>query len=61
MILDEHPHIHKGDAMGLCFSVPKEANVPHSIMNIYKALESDPKINFKTPKTIHGDLTKWTD
>ena len=43
---------------GLCFSVPREIKTPPSLVNIYKCIESDPKIkNFKKPK--HGDLTAW--
>ena len=57
--------------MGLCFSIPATIKTPPSLKNIYKvnffvllnissqALESDPKINFKTPNPIHGDLTRW--
>lgn len=47
--------------MGLCFSIPKNIKVPPSLKNIYKALENDPKVTFKTPNPIHGDLTKWAD
>lgn len=47
--------------MGLCFSVPKSIKVPPSLKNIYKALENDPKVSFKTPSPIHGDLSKWSD
>ena len=46
--------------MGLCFSVPKTVPAPPSLKNMYKSLNSDPKIkNFKTPK--HGDLSKWAE
>jgi len=46
--------------MGLCFSVKKGVKVPPSLANMYKSLESDPKISgFKTPK--HGDLTHWAN
>jgi uracil-DNA glycosylase len=45
--------------MGLCFSIPKNIKCPPSLKNIYKALEKDPKVTFKTPNPVHGDLTKW--
>lgn len=45
--------------MGMCFSINKGIKVPPSLKNIYKALENDDKITFKTPNPIHGDLTKW--
>ena len=45
--------------MGLSFSIPANIKVPPSLKNIYQALENDPKVQFKTPKPIHGELTKW--
>lgn len=45
----------KGQAHGLCFSVPEGIKIPPSLKNIYKELESD--INFCIPK--HGNLTNW--
>ncbi len=45
--------------MGLCFSIPKNIKCPPSLKNIYKALEADPKVEFKSPNPVHGDLTKW--
>jgi len=47
--------------MGLCFSIPKTTKVPPSLTNIYKALEKDPKIKFKVPSPIHGDLSNWAN
>ena len=47
--------------MGLCFSIPKNIKVPPSLKNIYKALEKDPKVTFKFPNPIHGDLSKWAE
>ena len=45
----------------MCFSINKGVKVPPSLVNIYKALENDPKIDFKMPakNVIHGDLTSW--
>jgi len=58
VIIGQDPYHQPGQAMGLCFSVPKGIKTPPSLLNIYKSLESDPKIkNFKRPN--HGDLTKW--
>jgi len=45
--------------MGLSFSIPKGVKVPPSLSNIYKALENDPNVNFKTPNPKHGDLSAW--
>jgi uracil-DNA glycosylase len=46
--------------MGLCFSVKPGVKPPPSLMNMYKSLETDPKItNFVKPN--HGDLTKWAN
>ena len=61
VIVGQDPYINEGEAMGLCFSVPKSIKVPPSLKNIYKALENDPKVSFKTPSPIHGDLSKWSD
>jgi len=55
VILGQDPYHNPGEAMGLCFSVPKGVRVPPSLQNIYKELESD--LGTKIPN--HGDLTKW--
>ena len=49
------------EAMGMSFSRPKGTKVTPSLVNIYKALENDAKINFEMPKKylLHGDLTFW--
>ena len=59
VIVGQDPYIKEGEAMGLCFSIPKTVKVPPSLKNIYKALEKDPNVQFKTPSPIHGDLTNW--
>lgn len=44
-------------AMGLCFSVPRECKIPPSLANIFKELNNEfPErtYNFK-----HGDLSQW--
>lgn len=59
VIVGQDPYIKPGEAMGLSFSIPANIKVPPSLKNIYSALENDPKVQFSTPKPIHGDLTKW--
>jgi uracil-DNA glycosylase len=59
VVVGQDPYIKEGEAMGLSFSVPKAIKCPPSLRNIYKALENDPNVQFKTPNPIHGDLTKW--
>lgn len=57
VILGQDPYHGRGQAMGLCFSVP--AGVPHppSLQNIFKELEAD--LGLVRPET--GDLTPWAD
>lgn len=55
VILGQDPYHNPGEAMGLCFSVPKGVRVPPSLVNIYKELEKDLGI----PIPAHGDLTAW--
>lgn len=43
-------------AVGLSFSVPKEAQIPSSLRNIFKEIKTSIP-EFKVP--THGDLTKW--
>lgn len=57
VILGQDPYHGKGQAHGLCFSVPKGIKPPPSLENIFKEQADDLKI--KQPK--HGDLTKWTE
>jgi uracil-DNA glycosylase len=59
VIVGQDPYIKDGEAMGLCFSIPKNIKCPPSLKNIYKALEKDPKVTFKFPNPVHGDLSKW--
>jgi uracil-DNA glycosylase len=56
VILGQDPYHNPGEAMGLCFSVPRGIRVPPSLVNIYKELKTD--LNLTMPG--HGDLTKWT-
>ncbi|MGE5357357.1 MAG: uracil-DNA glycosylase [Deltaproteobacteria bacterium] len=57
VILGQDPYHGKGQAMGLCFSVPRNIPRPASLLNIYKELNRDLKI----PVAGHGDLTKWAE
>lgn len=56
VILGQDPYHNPGEAMGLCFSVPKGKKVPPSLVNIYKEIHRD----LGLPIPSHGDLTAWT-
>ncbi|KAH8739227.1 uracil-DNA glycosylase [Cryptosporidium ryanae] len=51
VIIGQDPYHQPGQAMGLCFSVPKGVPIPPSLRNIYK------EIGKNAPS--HGDLTSW--
>jgi uracil-DNA glycosylase len=55
VILGQDPYHGPGEAMGLCFSVPKNIPVPPSLKNIYKEINRD--LGFPIP--THGDLSCW--
>lgn len=55
VILGQDPYHGENQAHGLCFSVLKGIEVPPSLRNIYKEINSD--LGFDIPK--HGDLTAW--
>ena len=55
VIIGQDPYHGEGQAHGLCFSVKKGVDVPPSLRNMYKELETDLGI---TPAN-HGELTKW--
>lgn len=55
VILGQDPYHGYGEAMGLCFSVPKSIAIPPSLRNIFKELNSDLGI----PVPTSGDLTSW--
>lgn len=57
VILGQDPYHNPGEAMGLCFSVPKGVRVPPSLVNIYKEINDD----LGLPIPAHGDLTSWAD
>jgi len=57
VILGQDPYHGKGQAHGLCFSVPQGIPQPPSLVNIFKELQSD--LNIPAPN--HGNLEKWAD
>ena len=56
VIIGQDPYHNPGEAMGLCFSVPKGMRTPPSLKNIYKEMHRD--VGFVIPD--HGDLSPWT-
>jgi uracil-DNA glycosylase len=57
VILGQDPYHGKGQAHGLCFSVPQGIQKPPSLVNIFKELNTD--LNLPVPES--GNLEKWTD
>lgn len=57
VILGQDPYHGRGQAHGLCFSVPQGINSPPSLVNIFKELHSD----LGTVIPNHGNLLKWAD
>lgn len=55
VILGQDPYHQPGQAMGLCFSVPKGIRTPASLINIYKELQRD----LACSNPGHGDLSAW--
>lgn len=55
VILGQDPYHGKGQAHGLCFSVPDGIRLPPSLQNIYKEIEND--LGVKMP--VKGTLTGW--
>jgi uracil-DNA glycosylase len=55
VLLGQDPYHGKGQAHGLCFSVPAGVQQPPSLVNIFKELNSDLNI----PLPPHGNLEKW--
>ena len=55
LILGQDPYHGEGQAHGLCFSVRRDVNLPPSLQNIYKELQSDIGV---IPPT-HGNLESW--
>jgi uracil-DNA glycosylase len=58
VIIGQDPYHGKGQAHGLCFSVPKDIKkLPPSLKNIYKEIEAE----CGTKMPLHGDLTDWAE
>jgi uracil-DNA glycosylase len=57
VILGQDPYHGKGQAHGLCFSVPKGIKPPPSLENIFKELQNDLGISIPD----HGNLLKWAE
>ena len=57
VILGQDPYHCKGQAHGLCFSVPQGIPKPPSLVNIFKELQAD--LSIAIPE--HGTLDKWAD
>ena len=57
VILGQDPYHGKGQAHGLCFSVPPGISSPPSLVNIFKELHNDLGI----PIPSHGNLESWAD
>lgn len=55
VLLGQDPYHNPNQAHGLCFSVKKGVQLPPSLVNIYKEIETD--LGIKQPDC--GDLTKW--
>ncbi len=55
LILGQDPYHGKGQAHGLCFSVPSGIKHPPSLRNIFRELKDD--LGYDIPK--NGDLTSW--
>lgn len=55
VILGQDPYHGKGQAHGLCFSVPQGIAPPPSLVNIFKELNTD--LGVAIPN--HGNLEKW--
>ena len=55
VIIGQDPYHEPGQAHGLCFSVEKDVDLPPSLINIYKEIESD--IGHKS--ITNGDLSSW--
>lgn len=57
VILGQDPYHGKGQAHGLCFSVPEKMAQPPSLVNIFKEIHED----IGTPIPGSGNLERWAD
>lgn len=58
VILGQDPYHEPDQAMGLCFSVPQGVQVPPSLVNIIKEINTD--LGTQIPTTC-GDLSGWAE
>jgi len=56
VIIGQDPYHGKGQAHGLCFSVPPGVRKPPSLVNIFKEIHDD--LGYPVPES--GNLEKWT-
>ena len=60
VIIGQDPYVSKGQAEGMCFSVPKTVKqIPPSLVNIYQEIANDCKTT--SPKLTHGHLKRWAE
>jgi len=57
VVLGQDPYIFRGQAHGLCFSVPRGVKPPPSLVNVFRELGED----LGVPQPAHGDLTSWAE
>ena len=57
LLLGQDPYHNIGQAIGMSFAVPQDQDIPPSLVNIYKELNSD--LGLSIPN--NGDLSKWAD
>ncbi len=57
VIIGQDPYHNIGQANGLCFSVNKDVEVPPSLKNIFKELQTD--VGKEIP--LNGDLSHWAE
>ncbi len=57
VLLGQDPYHGRGQAHGLCFSVPDGVQPPPSLINIFKEINSD----LGSPVPQNGNLTRWTE
>ncbi len=55
VIIGQDPYHEPGQAQGMSFSVPEDVDIPPSLVNIMREIESD--LNIKCEK--NGNLTRW--
>ena len=59
VVLGQDPYHGPGQAHGLCFSVPHGVEIPPSLVNIFKELQSD--LGLSRGDFGHGHLKSWAD